>query len=205
MFNQPEVEFCGHVVGNGLIRVLDEKVRIIREWPRPTNVHQVRQFYGLANYYRRFIKGFGAIGAPLSDLLKHPKDGEPDLRKNRPIVWTASCEVAFQRLKEALTNAPVLHQPDPPILYTIETDASDFAVGYALMQLGDDGHLHPIAYDRAKLSGAVLKYPIHEKELLAIKMALSKWQHYIENGHQTIILTDHESLKYMNSVKKPSR
>ena len=99
----------------------------------------------------------------------------------------------------------MLAQPDPSKPYIIETDASNFAIGYALMQKDDDGKAHPIAYDGSKLSDAELKYPVHEKELLAIKRALNKWQHYIENGHQTIILTDHESLKYMNSVKKLSR
>src|SRR5271169_1506102 len=206
VFDQPEVQFCGHMVGNGTIRVMDQKVKIIQEWPRPKNVHQVRQFYGLANYYRRFIKGFGAIGAPLSNLFKQAdKNGEKDSRKNRPVVWNTACEVAFTQLKNSLTNAPVLHQPDPKKPYIIETDASDFAVGYALMQVGNDGKVHPIAYDGAKLNEAELKYPIHEKELLTIKKALHKWEHYIENGHTTTILTDHESLRYMNTVKKPSK
>jgi len=60
-------------------------------------------------------------------------------------------------------------------LYTIETDASDFALGYALMQLGDDGLMHPVAFDGRKLHGEELRYPTHEKELLAIKEAIDKW------------------------------
>src|SRR5204863_4215954 len=60
-FDRPEVEFCGHVVGGGVIRVLDQKVKIIRDWPQPKNVHDVRQFFGLANYYRRFSNKFGRI------------------------------------------------------------------------------------------------------------------------------------------------
>ena len=104
-FAQSEVEFCGHIVGGGTIRVLD-KIQVIRDWPVPKNVHQVRQFFGLANCYRRFIKGFGSITPPLASLFK--QDGE-NKRKNRPIIWTAACQVAFKRLKQALTNAPVLH------------------------------------------------------------------------------------------------
>ena len=201
-FNQPEVEFCGHIVGNGVVKVLDKKVKIIREWPQPKNVHEVRQFFGLANYSRRFIKNFGLISAPLSGLFKE-HDG--DKRKNRPIVWNTAHQLAFDRLKQALTNAPVLYQPDSMKPYTIETDASDFALGYALMQLEDDGLMHPVAFDGRKLQGAELRYPTHEKELLAIKEAIEKWKHYIENGHKTTILTDHESLRYMNSVTKPSK
>jgi len=98
-------------------------------------------------------------------------------------------------LKQALTNAPVLNQPDPTKRYIIETDASDFAVGYVLAQEGEDGKLHPVAFDGRKLKGPELRYPTHEKELLAIKEALDRWKHYIENGHTTIILTDHESLE----------
>ena len=82
-FNQPEVEFCGYIVGNGVVKVLDKKVKIIWEWLQPKNVHEVRQFFGLANYYRQFIKNFGLISAPLSGLFKE-HDG--DKRKNRPIV-----------------------------------------------------------------------------------------------------------------------
>ena len=69
-FNHPEVEFCGHIVGNGVVKVLDKKVKIIREWPQPKNVQEVGQFFKLANYYRRFIKNFSLIAAPLSELFK---------------------------------------------------------------------------------------------------------------------------------------
>ena len=200
--DQPEVEFCGHIVGGGIVKVLDQKVKVIREWPVPKNVHEVRQFYGLANYYRRFVRNFGQIGAPLAALFKQENG---DKRKNRPIIWNTSHQFAFERLKQALTNAPVLQQPDPMKPYTIETDASDFAIGYVLMQQGDDGLMHPVAFDGRKLRGAELRYPTHEKELLAIKEAVVKWKHYIENNHTTTILTDHESLKYMNSVSKPSK
>jgi hypothetical protein len=116
-FDQPEVEFCGHIVGGGVVRVLDKKVKVIKEWPQPRNVHEVRQFFGLANYYRRFIRNFGQISAPLAELFKE-QDG--DKRKNRPIIWNTGHQLAFERLKKALTNAPVLNQPDPTKRYIIE-------------------------------------------------------------------------------------
>jgi hypothetical protein len=68
-------------------------------------------------------------------------------------------------LKEAVTSAPVLVQPDPNKPYTIETDSSDFGNGMALYQEGDDGKFHPIAFDGRKLHGVELKYSTHEKEL----------------------------------------
>jgi hypothetical protein len=76
MFNKPTVEFCGHIVGQGVIKVLDSKVKAIREWPQPRNVQEVRQFYGLMNYYRRFIRHFSIIAAPLSDLFKSNEDND---------------------------------------------------------------------------------------------------------------------------------
>lgn len=99
------------------------------------------------------LRIFGLISAPLSGLFKE-HDG--DKRKNRPIVWNIVHQLAFERLKQALTNAPVLYQPDSTKPYTIETDASDFALGYALMQQKDDGLMHPVAFDGRKLHGAEL-------------------------------------------------
>ena len=74
-----------------------------------------------------------------------------------------------------------------------------------LYQQGDDEKLHPVAFDGRKLHGAELRYPTHEKELLAIKDALQKWHHYIENGLPITVITDHDSLKYMNTIQKPSK
>jgi len=118
-FNKPMVEFCGHIVGQGVVRVVDLKVRVIQEWPRPKTVHDVHQFYGLFNYYRRFIHGFSAVGAPLSDLFKF---ADNDKRKYGPVVWMMACEAAFERMKRAITSAPVLQQIDENKLYVIETD-----------------------------------------------------------------------------------
>jgi len=89
--------------------------------------------------------------------------------------------------------------------YTIEIDSSDFGNGMTLYQEGEDGKLHPVAFDGRKLHGAELRYPTHEKELLAIKDARQKWHHYIENGLPITVITDHDSLKYMNTVQKPSK
>ena len=196
------MEFCGHIVGQGVVKVLPMKVKAIQDWPRPKTMQDVRQFYGLVNYYRRFIRHFSIIAAPLSDLFK---SADGDRRKMRPIVWNTMHQFAFDRLKQAITTAPVLIQPNESKPYTIETDSSDVGNGMALYQEGEDEKLHPVAFDGRKLQGAELKYPTHEKELLAIKDALTKWHHYIENGLPITVITDHDSLKYMNTVQKPSK
>jgi hypothetical protein len=101
------VEFCGHIVGQGQLRTSSSKTKLIEEWPIPTNVHEVRQFLGLASYYRRFVRNFATIAAPLSDLLKEI-DPERRKQKKRSITWTARCQLSFDLLKKALSSEPVL-------------------------------------------------------------------------------------------------
>jgi hypothetical protein len=150
------------------------------------------------------VRNFATIAAPLSDLLK---EDDPDLRKkkNRPIIWNARCQLAFLKLKQALTSKPVLAQADFKKPFVIETDASEWAIGCCLLQVGEDGKLHPVAYDGRKLQGAELRYPVQEKELLAIKHALRTWSYYIDNHTCTKVLTNHESLRYLKDTKVPSK
>ena len=199
-----ELEFCGHVVGNGQCRPLADKIAMIASWPQPRNVHEVRQFLGLASYYRRFIRGFAQIAAPLSDLLV---ESDEKLRKQkfRAIRWNARSAHAFNELKRKMSSEPVLRQIDDSKRFRIETDCSEWALGCVLLQEDEDGKWHPVAFDGRKLNGAELNYPIHEKELLAIKHSLRTWGAYISNGTRTEVLTDHESLKYLQTTRTPSK
>jgi len=136
------------------------------------------------------------------------QEGDAEVRKKkfRKIEWNASCEDAFLQLKRLLTEEPVLLQPDTTREFFIETDASNWAIGCVLLQTDTDtGRLHPVAYDGRKLSPAEINYPVHEQELLAIKYALQLWRIYIDNGHTTVIYTDHESLKYLKTMRNPSK
>lgn len=198
------VEFCGHKVGQGKLKTCRSKTQLIEEWPVPTNVHEVRQFLGLASYYCRFVRNFATHSAPLSDLLK---EDDPELRKkkNRPIIWNARCQLAFLKLKQALTSEPVLAQADFTKPFVIETDASEGAIGCCLLQVGEDNKMHLVAYDGRKLQGPKLRYPVQEKELLAIKHAVRTWSYYIDNHTRTKILTDHQSLRYLKDTKVPSK
>lgn len=204
VFVTKELEFCGHIIGNGQVKAVTMKLDVIKEWPRPKNVNEVRRFVGLATYYRRFVKDFAKIAVALHDLTKEA-DEELRKKKFRPITWTEQCEVAFRRLKEALVSAPVLIQPDRTKPFTIETDASEWAIGFVLCQEGEDGKMHPVAFDGRKLRGAELNYPVHEKELLAIKEALRTWDRYLENGTRTTVITDHEGLQYLTTTRAYSK
>ena len=100
-----EVNFLGHVIGKGGVRVDPSKVEAVVEWDRPTSVTEIRSFLGLAGYYRKFIEGFSKLALPLTMLT----------RKGQPFVWTTECEASFQELKNRLTSAPVLVLPDPQV------------------------------------------------------------------------------------------
>ena len=181
-FNKPEVNYLGHVVGRDGLRPDPQKVQVVRDWPKPSSVHEVRSFLGLTNYFRRFIKDYASKAAPLNRLLQ--KDGSQECR------WNPACDKSFESLKHALVNAPVLAIPDLEKPYELEvwTDASDTAVGAVLMQNG-----HPIAYESRKFSSAERNYHTTDRELVAIIHALRVWRCFLE-GAEFKVKCDHQAL-----------
>ena len=119
------------MIGGSGLATDPAKVQAIRDWPTPSSVHDLRGFLGLAGYYRKFVRNFGVIAKPLTDLLK----------KDSLFVWTSIHESTFLTLKVALSSALVLALPDFSIPFEIETDASGVGVGAVLQQRG-----HPLAY-----------------------------------------------------------
>ena len=119
----PEVEFLGHVVSAEGVKVAVDKVDAVSSWPMPTCVREVQGFLGLANFYRRFVKGFVAIAKPLTNLM----------RKDKDFTWGTEEEAAFKKLKEALTSAPILQVFDKDKPHEVWVDASDYAVGTTLV------------------------------------------------------------------------
>ena len=191
-----ELEFVGFYISANGILPSKSKVKAIQEWPVPKNVQMVRQFIGLCSHYRRFIRGFSSITSCLTDLTKGTG------AKKRSIVWTQKCQAAFEKIKHCMTAAPVLLPPDPEKSYIIEVDSSDYSVGGVLMQEGDDGLMHPIAFESKKLSMAERAYPAQERELLAILHALRIWRCFVEGRH-FVVRTDHHPLVYFRSRRKP--
>ncbi|XP_035539638.1 uncharacterized protein LOC118344013, partial [Juglans regia] len=175
-----------YVVSTKGIEVDEEKVKAIKEWPTPKSITEVRSFHGLASFYRRFVKDFSTIAAPLTEVIK----------KNVEFHWGANQENAFATIKERLCSAPVLALPDFNKAFEIECDASGIGIGAVLMQ-----DRRPIAFFSEKLSGASLKYPTYDKELYALVRALETWQHYLW-PREFVIHTDHESLKHLKGQGK---
>lgn len=196
-FNQKEVEFLGMRVSSEGILPSKSKVKAIQEWPRPTNVQEVRQFVGLASHYRRFLKNFSSVAAPLTELTKGTGP------KRRSIVWSSACQQAFESLKFMMTHAPVLQAPDMSKPYIIETDSSDFGCGGVLLQKDDHGVLHPLAFESKKFSSAERNYPAQERELLGVLHALRTWRCFID-GADYVVYTDHNPLQYLRSQVKPT-
>jgi hypothetical protein len=188
-FCTDRVSFLGYVVTPQGIEVDQAKVEAIQGWPVPKTITQVRSFLGLAGFYRRFVKDFSTIAAPLNELTK----------KGVPFSWGNKQENAFIMLKDKLTHAPLLQLPDFNKTFELECDASGIGLGGVLLQEGK-----PVAYFSEKLSGPVLNYSTYDKELYALVRTLETWQHYLW-PKEFVIHSDHESLKHIRSQGKLNR
>jgi len=185
-FDVEQTTFLGYVISKNGLEMDENKVKAILEWPIPKNVKEVQSFIGLCNYYRIFIKDFAKIANPIHKLT----------RKSVEFNWTTEQQKAFDKLKKLFTTAPILKHADSSKQFIVETDASNFAVG-AILSQEFDGKLHPIAFLSKSLTKCQRNYPIYDKELLAIKVALEEWRHYLEGArHQFLVYTDHKNLTF---------
>ena len=135
--------------------------------PRPLT--EVRRFVGLANYYRRFVRQFSSLAAPLTSLCS-------------PLAtfrWTDTEQQSFEALRAALMSAPVLRVWDPGLPTRLTTDASELAVSGILEQPDSSGAFHPIAYESRKLTAPERAYPPHLLELLAVVHCLKSFRPYL--------------------------
>jgi transposase len=191
-FMMNEIKLLGHVISHGTVKPDPEKIRAVKEMPRPRDVKQVRAFVGLVSYYRRFIPNLAAIGKPLTDLTKH--DAE--------FNWTPECQKAFEELKLRLTSEPVLRQFDPRLPIEIHTDASNYAIGAILLQR-EKNIPRVVAFASRVLSSAETNYSTTEKECLGFVWALSKFRQYVHSLPIKCVV-DHHALCQLRSVKNPS-
>ena len=169
------------------------KTQTIRNWASPRSVKEVQRFLGFANFYRKFIRGFGTVAAPITALTKG----------GVPFIWTPQAEGAFRLLKERFSSAPILALPDPSLPFVVEVDASNVGVGAILSQRISDGKLHPCAFYSHRQSPTDARYDVGDRELLAVKMALEEWRHWLEGAQDPFIVwTDHKILEYLKQAKR---
>jgi hypothetical protein len=174
-FMKEEISFLGHRVSANGLKVDPEKVRAVADWKVPKDVNGVRSFLELADYFRRFLQGYSKMVVPLTNLT----------RKDKRWEWTAECQEAFEKLKHALINAPVLAPPELGKPFEMVLDASGVGLGAVLLQDG-----RPVAFKSRKLSPAEQNYTVIEQEMLGVIHALKTWRCHLEGSDFTVV-TDH--------------
>ena len=137
-----QVQYLGHLITPQGLLPNPKTVSAVTDFPTPTTVTQVRQFVGLASYYRRFVEGFARVAGPLHHLT----------RKDAEFNWTRVCQEALDTLKRKLVEAPVLVYPNFDLGFILETDASYQGLGAVLSQRLKDKLLHPVSYSSRALS-----------------------------------------------------
>ncbi|GFW77956.1 retrovirus-related Pol polyprotein from transposon 17.6 [Trichonephila clavipes] len=171
------------------VRTDPDKISAVKDWNCPTDLHQLRSFLGLCTYYRKFVKNFSTIVRPLHKLTE-AKD---------KFIWTVDCNSAFNKLKDALTSAPILAYPEIGKQFILDTDASHESIGAVLFQ-EIDGQERVIAYFSKCLSKPEKNYCVTRKELLAIVKAVEHFHPYLY-GRRFLLRTDHASLTWLLNFK----
>lgn len=189
-FVAKQLVFVGHLVSAEGITPDPAKINVVKEWPVPRSTTDVRSFVGLCSYYRKFIDHFATIAAPLHVLQSNQVK----------FHWEQAHQVAFDKLKQALTTAPLLTMPDFEKPFILQTDASKTGVGAILSQLDANGNEKVIAYASKTLNKAQRNYSVTDQELYAIVFGVRQFKSYLL-GRKFTIYTDHESLKWLKSMR----
>lgn len=183
VFFSKETEYLGVILSEGSIRPSVHKIKALTQSFPPCDVKGVRQFMGLAGYFRRFIKNFATITAPITTLL----------RKHHKFEWTKECENARQFIICKLTSAPILRIYNPDNKCQLHTDASSIGIGAALLQEENDVVL-PVAYYSRRTTDYESKYHSYDLETLAIVESIEHFRVYLYGVHFTVF-TDCNSVR----------
>ena len=191
-FHVTRTKYLGFIISTDGIEVDPDKVAVVKNWEAPSTVRGVQAFLGFCNFYRRFIRNYGVIAKPLTNLT----------RTDVPFSFNKACWEAFEELKARLTSSDLLRHYDPERQSMIETDASDGIIaGILSQQYGDEWY--PVAYFSKTMSPAECNYEIHDKEMLAIVRSLDQWRPELQGTARRIqIYTDHRALEYFMTTKK---
>ena len=172
--------FLGYVVSSECIKMGPSKVEAIECWPIPKSIHTVRSFHGMVSFYRRFIKHFSTLVAPITECMKV-----------RVFKWTQEAKESFESIKRKMTIASVLTLPNFSKVFELDYDASNVGIGAVLSQKG-----RPISLFSEKLNNAKRKYSTYDKEFYVVLQTLSHWNHYLL-PKEFVLYLDHEALKYL--------
>ena len=192
VFASEQVDFLGFNLSAAGIRPQSRLTEAIDKYQRPDSKKSLKGFLGLAGFYRSFIPNFAHVSQPLNSLTSN----------DTPFMWTNECEKAFGALKSALMSEPVLEFPDFSRQFIVEVDASNYAIGGVLSQLGSDDQEHPIAYFSTALQKSQQNWSATTKESFALVMAIRHWHVYLA-GRPFILKTDHNPLVFLCSQQDP--
>ena len=199
-FFKQEISYLGHRVSKNGIATDPKKVEVVNNWPVPKTIKELRSFLGFVGYYRKFIMNFSKIAQPLNaqleDIDNHKKGN------TKPLVWELEHQLAFESLKEACCEAPILAYADFRKPFILHTDSSLDGLGAVLYQEDQDGQLRVIAYASRSLSKSERNYPVHKLEFLALKWAVTdKFKEYLY-GATFEVYTDNNPLTYVMTSAK---
>jgi hypothetical protein len=162
-FSVESISYLGHTISATGVAMDPTKVQAVAEWPQPSSARAVRGFLGLAGYYRKFVREFGVVAAPLTTLLH--KDG---------FSWSPEAAAAFTILKTTVTTAPLLALPDFTQPFIVECDASTYGFGAVLLQ-----DQHPVAFFSRPAASRHRSLAAYERELIGLVLAIRHWRPYL--------------------------
>jgi hypothetical protein len=188
VFIATQVKLLGHLITENTVSIDPLKQRTLATWPLPQTGSQIQSFLGFTNYFRKFVPLYSTLSSPLESL-----------RNSKNFTLTDSQIKAFESLKSAIINAPILKLPDFSSPFTIATDASSTGIAAVLFQETKAGR-NFISFEARSLSPSEKNYSATKRELLAIVFALKKYHCYIYQNHFKL-LTDHQALIYLFTQK----
>lgn len=189
IFFAEEVKYVGYVWSRNGVKADPEKIAVMSEYPRPKNIRELRRYLGMTGYYRRLIRNYSGMAAPLTDMLR---------RETNKIEWTEARIEAFEALRKAMSSAPVVATPDFDAEFTLQCDASDVAAGAALGQTQENREV-VIAYYSHKWGGNEKAWGATEKEAAAVLFAIKYFRNYLW-GKKFVVVTDAQALTHIKTI-----
>jgi hypothetical protein len=186
-FMKTKIIYLGFFISVDKLRMDLDKVEVIKNWPSPKSIFEVRSFHGLASFYQKFIRNFSGISAPMMDTVN---------KRHKCFHWTEEAEKSFNFLLRKITEQPILVLLDFNKTFQVKCDASGFAIGVVLSQ---EDRL--ITYFTENLNEVKVKYSMYDKEFYAIIQALKKWRHYLI-PKEFVLYSDNHALQFVTQQEK---
>ena len=194
-----KLDFLGHVVSGGGVGASEGRIEAVKNWTTPRTIADLRRFLGFASYYRKFIKNFAQTARPLHRLTGNTSKREG---QKTEIPWGPEQQSAFDALKVAITEAPVLAYPDFTKPFLVKTDASQSGLGAVLYQDHGEEGIRPVCFASRSVSASEAKYPAYKLEFLGLVWSVTrKFREYLYGGTFTVY-TDSNPLTYVQTTAR---